>query len=136
MARGMSLSVRRGLLLVSALIFAVARAQVQVPGCTGCTVTCGALANAMAPLTLRVACATPLGSCAMCISASSSVAFGLATNSSGDSAGGCLSQVGLAASILGECTAGSISLPTATTGGTGNAVIIGPTLTSPTGSIF
>jgi uncharacterized iron-regulated membrane protein len=136
MARGMSLSVRRGLLLVSALIFAVARAQAPVPGCTGCTVTCGGMMNANAPLTLRVTCATPSGGCAACIGSSSQFAFDRATSSLVDSPGGCPSQVSLAALILGECTAGSISLPTATTGGTGNAVIIGPTLTSPTGSIF
>ena len=134
MARGMSLSVWRGWLLVSALMFSVSRAQGQiaVPGCAGCTVVCSGTINA--PATLRVTCATPSNFCAACIGISSSVAFDRATNSIGDSQGGCTAQVSLAATILGECTLGSISSPIASTGGTESAANMGPTLTTPTGS--
>jgi hypothetical protein len=133
----MSLSIRRGLLFLFALVFSIARAQGQtaVPGCAGCTVVCGGGGINATPR-LQVTCATAFGLCASCISASSSVAFGRATNSIGDAQGGCTAQVDLAATILGECTAGRISLPTATPSGTGATVNIGSTLATPTGSLF
>lgn len=136
MARGISLSVRRGLLLLSTLVFFVVRAQTQiaVPGCGGCTVTCVAGPGANPSSRLQVNCATLSAACAQCIGLNSLSAFGQATSLAGN-AQGCTAQVGFAATILGECSTASI-LPTATTSGPGATVSAGSALTTSTGSHF
>jgi hypothetical protein len=100
---------------LSAVVFSVTKveAQILVPGCTQCLVTCGGGGSPFAFQTLQATC-TGQGfqPCAMCIAASAGVAFSQATNIAGGG-NGCSAQVAVAVSILEECvTLGSVIIPT------------------------
>jgi hypothetical protein len=109
-------------MLLYALVISVARAQeLAVPGCAGCVVGCVTEVRGLSTLTtLQVVCATSAAACAICIASSTSIAFSRASSSAAGSnvQVGCSAQLPFAATILDECTAGSISVPTATASGT------------------
>lgn len=129
-------------MLLYALVISVARAQEQiaVPGCAGCVVGCVTLTDVQGfstLTTLQAVCATSAAACAICIASSTSIAFSRASSSAGSNVqGGCLAQLSFAVPILGECTAGSISVPTATASGTRPSADTPSGVSPPTGLRF
>ena len=127
-------------MLLYALVISVARAQEQiaVPGCAGCVVGCVTEVQGFSTLTtLQVVCAASTAACAICIASSTSIAFSRASSSAGSNVqGGCLAQLSFVVPILGECTAGSISVPTATASGTRPSVDTPSGVSPPTGLRF
>jgi hypothetical protein len=115
-------SLIRTFVFLSAVVFSVTKveAQIPVPGCTQCLVTCGG-GNGLPGgfQTLQATC-TGQGSqpCAICIAASTGAAFSQATNIAGG-ANGCSGQIAVAANILGDCVGfGSVIIPTTSSSST------------------